>query len=144
MRPVNAEFNWWLLIVGLVVGAALVWLVLADSSRRESEISAEELPKEAAWIASTVSESGRPLEPDLAEEVLRLHRVYLRSLPPDEDDGWSDEAWVAEVDAGACADQGVNEPASAAAEASPPGYDGSAPGHHPAVEGNRTEPQASD
>jgi hypothetical protein len=37
---VNAEFNWWLLIVGLVIGAALVYLVLADSSRRESEVSA--------------------------------------------------------------------------------------------------------
>ena len=24
---VNAEFNWWLLIVGLVVGAGLVWFV---------------------------------------------------------------------------------------------------------------------
>ena len=37
-RPVNAEFNWWLLIVGLVIGAGLVWLVLADSRRREVDI----------------------------------------------------------------------------------------------------------
>jgi len=27
---VNAEFQWWLLIVGMVIGGALVYLVLAD------------------------------------------------------------------------------------------------------------------
>jgi hypothetical protein len=27
---VNAEFQWWLLIVGIVIGGALVYLVLAD------------------------------------------------------------------------------------------------------------------
>ncbi len=26
----NAEFQWWLLIVGMVIGGALVYLVLAD------------------------------------------------------------------------------------------------------------------
>jgi hypothetical protein len=89
---VNAEFNWWLLILGLVIGAALVWLVLADSSRRESEITEEELPKEATWIATTMRERGRALSPEAAEEVLRLHRAYLASLPPDEDDeSWEEE-----------------------------------------------------
>jgi hypothetical protein len=87
----NAEFNWWLLIVGLVIGAALVWLVLADSSRRESEISEEELPKEATWIATAMSERGRPVPPETTEEILRLHRAYLASLPPDEDEMWEDE-----------------------------------------------------
>ena len=81
---VNAEFNWWLLIVGLVVGAGLVWLVLADSNRRESEIAEEELPMEAAWIAATMRDAGEPIEPEMTEQVLRLHRLYLASLPPDE------------------------------------------------------------
>jgi hypothetical protein len=90
----NAEFNWWLLIVGLVIGAALVWLVLADSSRRETEMTDEELPKEAAWIAELVTQSGRRLDPETAESVLRLHRTYLASLPPDEDDEeFDDAAW---------------------------------------------------
>lgn len=31
----NAEFNWWLLIVGLVVGAGLTWLVVGDTRDRE-------------------------------------------------------------------------------------------------------------
>lgn len=81
---VNAEFNWWLLIVGLVVGAGLVWLVLADSNRRESEIAEEELPMEAAWIAATMRDAGEPIAPEVTEQVLRLHRLYLASLPPDE------------------------------------------------------------
>ena len=38
----NAEFNWWLLIVGLVIGAGLVWLVVADSRRREADLSERE------------------------------------------------------------------------------------------------------
>jgi hypothetical protein len=35
---VNAEFNWWLLIVGLVVGAGLVWFVLMDARRRDEDV----------------------------------------------------------------------------------------------------------
>ena len=53
----SAEFNWWLLIVGVVAGAALTWLVVADSSRREREVGERELPAEAAWIAKS---SGEP------------------------------------------------------------------------------------
>lgn len=81
-RPLS-EFNWWLLIVGLVVGAGLVWLVLADASRRDQEVTDRELPLEAAWIESELSSAGRPVAPGTAEEVLRLHRTYLASLPPD-------------------------------------------------------------
>jgi hypothetical protein len=91
----TSEFSWWLLIVGLVIGAGLVWLILSDSSRRESEITEEELPKEAAWIAEIVTQSGRRLDPETAEAVLRLHKTYLASLPPDDDldldDGWDEE-----------------------------------------------------
>jgi hypothetical protein len=74
----NAEFNWWLLIVGLVVGAGLVWLVIADWSRREEDISEDELAAESAWIAQTLHERGEDLDPAAAEEVLALHRAYLR------------------------------------------------------------------
>jgi hypothetical protein len=82
----NTEFNWWLLIVGLVIGAALVYLVLADSSRHESEVAAEELPREATWIALTLRSEGTPLEPEVAERVLELHRLYLSAPPPDDPD----------------------------------------------------------
>jgi len=81
---VNAEFNWWLLIVGLVAGAGLVWLVLADSNRRESEIADEEVPTEAAWIAESLGDSGEWVDPATVEQVLRLHRMYLTAPPPDD------------------------------------------------------------
>ena len=81
-----SEFSWWLLIVGLVVGAGLVWLVLADSSRREADVEARELPAEAAWIADAMADQGRPIDQSDAEEVLRLHRSYLAGPPPDEPD----------------------------------------------------------
>ncbi|HEY4189653.1 MAG TPA: hypothetical protein VGM28_04455 [Candidatus Limnocylindrales bacterium] len=77
----SAEFNWWLLIVGVVAGAALTWLVVADSTRREREIGERELPAEAAWIARSV---GRPgIDADAAEAVLRAHHRYLGFPPPD-------------------------------------------------------------
>ena len=75
-----AEFNWWLLIVGVVAGGVLTWLVLADTTRREREISDEELLAEAAWITKAV---GGRVPPEVAEDVLRAHRRYLGFPPPD-------------------------------------------------------------
>jgi len=83
---VNAEFNVWLLIVGLVVGAGLVWLVVMDSRRRESEIDAVELPREAAWLSAVMTEDGDDVSPETAERLLLLHRAYLDAPPPDAPD----------------------------------------------------------
>jgi hypothetical protein len=80
---VNAEFNVWLLIVGLVVGAGLVWLVMMDGRRRESEIDAEELPREAAWLSAVLFEDGFDVSPEAAEQLLLLHRAYLAAPPPE-------------------------------------------------------------
>jgi hypothetical protein len=80
---VNAEFNVWLLIVGLVVGAGLVWLVVMDSRRRESEVDAIELPREAAWLSAVMREDGDDVSPEAAERLLLLHRAYLDAPPPD-------------------------------------------------------------
>ena len=79
----NAEFNVWLLIVGLVVGAGLVWLVIMDSRRRESEIDAVERPREAAWLSAVMAEDGVEVSPEAAERLLLLHRAYLEAPPPD-------------------------------------------------------------
>jgi hypothetical protein len=81
---VNAEFNVWLLIVGLVIGAGLVWLVIIDSRRRESEIDAVERPREAAWLSAVLAEDGYEVSADAAERLLVLHRAYLDAPPPDE------------------------------------------------------------
>jgi len=83
---VNAEFNWWLLIVGLVIGAALTWLVMAEAARRDADVGDEERRGEAVWIASLLSSPDRPEDARRVEEILRLHREYLAAPPPDEPD----------------------------------------------------------
>jgi len=79
----NAEFNWWLLIVGVVVGAVLAYLVLADSARRERDVLEREVPAEAAWLSRTLADEGVPVDADTTEAVLRAHRRYLQLPPPD-------------------------------------------------------------
>jgi hypothetical protein len=81
---VNAEFHWWLLIVGLVLGGALTWLVMSESVRRDIDITEAEQRGEARWIATTLSAAGRAVEAEIVEEVLRLHRDYLAAPPPDD------------------------------------------------------------
>jgi hypothetical protein len=105
-RDVNAEFNWWLLIVGLVVGAGLVWLVVADSRRREVDVSEGEREGEAQWIAEAMTDAGRRVDDGDVLDILRLHAAYLAASPPDEpfdeavDDGVGADApgWVAVPD----------------------------------------------
>ena len=80
----NAEFNWWLLIVGLVLGAALTWLVMSESVRRDIDITETEQRSEALWIATVASTAGRPIPAEQVEEILRLHREYLAAPPPDD------------------------------------------------------------
>jgi hypothetical protein len=89
---VNAEFNWWLLIVGLVLGAALTWLVMAESVRHEADLTETEQRGEALWIASVLSASGRTADGASVEEILSLHRRYLAGPPPDEPESPSESA----------------------------------------------------
>lgn len=87
LPAVNAEFNWWLLIVGLVIGAGLVWFVLLDPRRREDEVTEVERPIEAAWLSATLADDGILVSPSVAERVLALHAAYLAtSDPPGPDD----------------------------------------------------------
>ena len=79
----NAEFNVWLLIVGLVVGAGLIWVVMMDARRREAEIDALERPREAAWLSAILADDGYDVSPEAAEQLLLLHRAYLDAPPPD-------------------------------------------------------------
>ena len=89
----TAEFNWWLLLLGIVVGGGLTWLVLADTRRREQDLEEEELADEAAWLEARMAEEGRPLPADTLEHVVRLHRAYLAIELPDDllDEEWRGE-----------------------------------------------------
>ena len=116
-RAVNAEFNVWLLIVGLVVGAGLVWLVVMDSRRRESEVDDVERPREAAWISSVMIEDGYDVSPETVERLLGLHRAYLEAAPPDGVMGGDDED-VEEPD------EVVLRPVGEATDAPPPAAQG--------------------
>ncbi len=80
----NAQADWWLLILGLGVGAGLTWLVLAEIRRRDDDVAARERSVEATWIADTLTATGTEADTAGIEEVLRLHRLYLASLPFDE------------------------------------------------------------
>jgi hypothetical protein len=84
----NGEFNWWLLVVGLVVGAGLVWLVLADIGRESDERQAADRSAEARWIAARMTSwSSRP-DPTVIQAILDLHRAYLdeEGEPPPSND----------------------------------------------------------
>ncbi len=78
-----AEFDWWLLVLGLVVGGGLVYLVLEENARREADLEAAELEAEASYISERLADVGLDLSQPEVAEVLREHRAYLRLPPPD-------------------------------------------------------------
>jgi hypothetical protein len=78
-----AEFQWWLLLLGLVAGGGLVAVVFLDSSRREADLADDERGAEANWISIWLRGRGRNLSSEDVEQVLRAHRDYLELPPPD-------------------------------------------------------------
>jgi hypothetical protein len=79
-----AEFQWWLLLVGLVAGGGLVAVVTMDGRRREEDLVGIERRAEATWIAERLTADAGFVEAETVEDVLRLHREYLGMPPPDE------------------------------------------------------------
>jgi hypothetical protein len=77
-----AEFQWWLLIVGLIAGGGLVAVVSMDARRREEDISELERQAEATWIAEQLDHREGP-DAETVDTVLRMHRQYLSLQPPD-------------------------------------------------------------
>lgn len=78
-----AEFQWWLLLVGLVAGGGLVAIISADSRRREEDLADLERRAEATWIADRLAGLDGHLDARTVESVLRIHREYLALPPPD-------------------------------------------------------------
>jgi hypothetical protein len=79
----NAEFQWWLLLLGLVVGAVLTYLVIGDFRRGDDEADDLDLAREAEWMSSAVEADGGRLDPAAAEDILRLHRAWLAGAADD-------------------------------------------------------------
>jgi hypothetical protein len=78
-----AEYVWWFLIVGLVVGGALVAAISLDTSRREEDIIGQEREAEATLLAVQLSAEGQAVDRSTVAAVLRAHRDYRRLPPPD-------------------------------------------------------------
>jgi len=91
-----ADYVWWFLIVGLVIGGAVVAVIAMDFSRRAEDVGADELEAEATFIAGQLREDGRAIDAATVAEVLRADRVYRRLPPPDRleatDDADDDDA----------------------------------------------------
>lgn len=79
-----AEFQWWLLIVGLVAGGGLVAIVMTDGRRRDEDLGELEQRAEATWISDRLSGRDRSVDPRTVDAVLGAHREYLSLPPPDE------------------------------------------------------------
>ena len=106
----NAEFNWWLLVVGVVAGAGLAWLVLGDWSRTEADLDAREREVEAVWIADALRDHSATTDPLLVEGILKLHRDYLTLASPADD-------WMIEADGMADLDDDWDESDQAVVDA---------------------------
>lgn len=89
-----AEFNWWLLIVGLVIGAGAVWLILVELGRHEDEVTEADIADETVRIADELRARGEPIDEATVATVLRLHREHLRRPPT----GDGEEGGLAEMD----------------------------------------------
>jgi hypothetical protein len=78
-----AEFQWWLLLVGLVAGGGLVAVVSMDGKRREVDIEELERRAEVGWIAERLAGGAEWVDVATVDAILRLHREYLGMPPPD-------------------------------------------------------------
>lgn len=71
------EYVGWALILGLVIGGALVWFAIGRLPRSGDEIPESERHNEAEWISRTINNSGGMAPSDLVEEILDLHGAFL-------------------------------------------------------------------
>ena len=78
-----AEFQWWLLLVGLVAGGGLVAIVSMDARRHDDDLGELERRAEATWIADRLATPAEFVDAQTVELILATHREYLSLTPPD-------------------------------------------------------------
>ena len=115
----NDGFAWWLVVLGIAIGVGLSWLVLGRLPRAEADIDEDERAVEATWISRSIADYGGVAPAALVEEILELHRGYLRgpALDPGAQQGheWEEAGEPPMGDAGlldhpAAADPEVRSP----------------------------------
>ncbi len=74
------QYIGWALVLGLVVGGALVWYAVGRLPRSSEELTTEERTSEAAWISDAIRARGGKAPVDLVDEVLELHVRYLERV----------------------------------------------------------------
>ena len=77
----NNGFQWWLVILGIALGAGLLWLILGRLPRQEDDVAPSERAAEAVWISRTIEDGGGIAPTALVEEILELHGAYLQGSP---------------------------------------------------------------
>jgi hypothetical protein len=71
----------WALLVGMAIGAAVMWFAIARLPRRTDDVSLPEIAAEADWISGTIEARGGIAPASLVEEVLELHVEYVSGEP---------------------------------------------------------------
>ncbi len=71
------QYIGWALVLGLVIGGALVWFAIGRLPRGGDELPQSERRNEAEWISRTINKRGGMAPSDLVEEILDLHGAYL-------------------------------------------------------------------
>lgn len=114
----NAEFNWWLLILGLAAGAGIAWLVLADLARRDEDLTERERATEVERIMETMAADGWPTAPETIARVLDVHYRIVAGVPLAEDE--AAEPGADDVSAEPDADDGRPEDVAPPKDVAPP------------------------
>jgi len=83
----NDEWQWWALILGILLGVGGYWLLRERLPRREEDIDPVERIAEAEWISRSVERMGGQAPPEVVAIILDLHREYLAERAPIEPSG---------------------------------------------------------
>lgn len=78
----NDEWQWWALILGILLGVGGYWLLRERLPRREEDVDPVERIAEAEWISRSVERMGGQAPPEVISIILDLHREYLAERSP--------------------------------------------------------------